>query len=201
VRLTVHDLWSIGECQRVVCGEGNQKIGNFTLSFTDLSVPLSGLPITVIRNYDSRDKKIGDFGVGWTLEPPPGLVPQQPNARPGLEIESGFLPCQRSRKSSLTRPSSALGRRGLPLPPSTCEPGGHDRRVLRRCTLRICGRPVPGATLQILGSDQVFYENDYDEVVMPTRWNVFEPKQVRLTHGTAGSSIWSSRKGHPDPGF
>jgi RHS repeat-associated protein/uncharacterized repeat protein (TIGR01451 family) len=45
----------------------NTKVGNFTLSFNDLSVPMPGLPITVTRTYDSRDKRVGDFGVGWTL--------------------------------------------------------------------------------------------------------------------------------------
>jgi RHS repeat-associated protein/uncharacterized repeat protein (TIGR01451 family) len=45
----------------------NTKVGNFTLSFNDLNVPLPGLPITVTRTYDSRDKRVGDFGVGWTL--------------------------------------------------------------------------------------------------------------------------------------
>jgi len=43
------------------------KLGNFTLSFTDLSVPVAGLPIEVVRTYDSREKRTGDFGVGWTL--------------------------------------------------------------------------------------------------------------------------------------
>jgi RHS repeat-associated protein len=46
---------------------GQQKIGNFSLSFTDLSVPVAGLPIEVTRTYNSRDKRVGDFGVGWTL--------------------------------------------------------------------------------------------------------------------------------------
>jgi YD repeat-containing protein len=41
--------------------------GNFTVSFTDLAVPVSGLPIEVIRTYDSRDKASGDFGVGWNV--------------------------------------------------------------------------------------------------------------------------------------
>ncbi len=45
----------------------NLKIGNFTVAFTDLSVPVAGLPIEVTRIYDSRDKRKGDFGVGWTL--------------------------------------------------------------------------------------------------------------------------------------
>ncbi len=46
---------------------GNQKLGNFTISFNDLSVPVAGLPIQVVRTYDSRDKAAGDFGVGWRL--------------------------------------------------------------------------------------------------------------------------------------
>ena len=29
---------------------------------------MSGLPITVNRVYDSRDKRVGDFGVGWRLD-------------------------------------------------------------------------------------------------------------------------------------
>lgn len=45
----------------------DMKIGNFSLTFTDLSVPVSGIPIVVSRTYDSRDKGTGDFGVGWRL--------------------------------------------------------------------------------------------------------------------------------------
>lgn len=47
--------------------EGEQKVGNFTISFNDLSVPVAGLPIQLTRTYDSRDKRVGDFGTGWTL--------------------------------------------------------------------------------------------------------------------------------------
>jgi hypothetical protein len=51
----------------VVVVEGRQKIGNFSLSFTDLRVPVAGLPIEVLRTYDTRNKRQGDFGFGWTL--------------------------------------------------------------------------------------------------------------------------------------
>ena len=44
------------------------KVGNFSIGFQDLDVPLSGIPITVNRVYDSRDKRQGDFGVGWRLD-------------------------------------------------------------------------------------------------------------------------------------
>lgn len=46
----------------------NMKVGHFTLSFNDLTIPLAGIPIQVTRTYDSRDKRVGDFGVGWTLD-------------------------------------------------------------------------------------------------------------------------------------
>lgn len=49
----------------------NLKIGHFTLSFNDLSVPVAGLPIQITRTYDSRAAAAGiqgDFGVGWTMD-------------------------------------------------------------------------------------------------------------------------------------
>ena len=45
----------------------NMKLGAFSIAFQDLSVPLPGLPITVTRTYDSRDRTQGDFGDGWRL--------------------------------------------------------------------------------------------------------------------------------------
>ncbi len=47
---------------------GNLKVGNFTMSFQDINVPVSGIPITVVRTYDSRITTKGDFGEGWKLE-------------------------------------------------------------------------------------------------------------------------------------
>ena len=47
--------------------KGDQKVGYFTLSYTDMTIPIGGMPISVMRTYDSRNKSKGDFGVGWTL--------------------------------------------------------------------------------------------------------------------------------------
>ncbi|WP_221225038.1 putative Ig domain-containing protein [Aporhodopirellula rubra] len=45
------------------------KLGNFSLSFTDLSIPVSGIPITVTRTYDTLEADVsGDFGYGWDLD-------------------------------------------------------------------------------------------------------------------------------------
>jgi RHS repeat-associated protein len=53
---------------RPVWADGELKIGNMKFSQQDLTVPLVGLPITVVRSYDSFSRnKLGDFGYGWTL--------------------------------------------------------------------------------------------------------------------------------------
>ncbi len=49
--------------------EGSLKMGNFTVGFTDLQVPLAGIPIIITRSYDSLNaSKQGDFGFGWSLD-------------------------------------------------------------------------------------------------------------------------------------
>lgn len=69
VRLTATDVSGTPSGLTVtVAVQGNQKVGNFTVSFLDLEVPLAGLPIRVNRTYDSRDKRGGDFGVGWRID-------------------------------------------------------------------------------------------------------------------------------------
>lgn len=48
--------------------EGNMKVGKFEYSTLDLELELSGVPIQIIRYYDSFDTENGDFGTGWTLK-------------------------------------------------------------------------------------------------------------------------------------
>ncbi len=49
--------------------EGEMKLGHFSLSFEDASIPLMGLPITITRTYDTRrsHEKL-DFGYGWSVD-------------------------------------------------------------------------------------------------------------------------------------
>ncbi len=48
---------------------GELKVGNYQLSFTDLTVPVSGIPIFLTRTYDSfNTDNIDDFGYGWRME-------------------------------------------------------------------------------------------------------------------------------------
>ncbi len=68
IRLSATDQYGQTSRTRIsVIVERNLKVGNFTVSFTDLSIPVAGVPMEVTRTYDSRDKRVGDFGFGWTL--------------------------------------------------------------------------------------------------------------------------------------
>jgi RHS repeat-associated protein len=49
---------------------GDLKLGNFSVQFTDLSIPVAGIPISISRRYDSLDTSKGEFGAGWRLALP-----------------------------------------------------------------------------------------------------------------------------------
>ena len=52
----------------VVLVTGQAKIGNYSMTFLDLTLPVSGLPVEVYRTYDSRQRTLnGDFGYGWSM--------------------------------------------------------------------------------------------------------------------------------------
>ena len=52
----------------VLVVDGNLKLGRFTTSIQDHQIGLGGLPLQVVRSYDSFDKATGDFGVGWNVD-------------------------------------------------------------------------------------------------------------------------------------
>ena len=93
--------------------DGRMKIGNFTLTFTDLSTNVGNLPLTVTRTYDSRDKTLGDFGYGWRLgitdvtvtkSGKPGAYWQQQFNNQGVFSQFCLLPTQ-AASVAITFPS------------------------------------------------------------------------------------------------
>jgi RHS repeat-associated protein len=73
VQLVASDLvgrTNYSEVQTLIV-DRNLKIGQFTISFNDLAVPVPGLPLQITRSYDSRAAAAGvqgDFGIGWTMD-------------------------------------------------------------------------------------------------------------------------------------
>ena len=58
-----------GTASTVVVVDGQLKLGRYSTSFLDLDVPIGGVPVRVVRTYDTLDRgEVGDFGYGWTLD-------------------------------------------------------------------------------------------------------------------------------------
>ena len=73
---------------------GEQKVGQFSLSFTDLDIDMGNLPLRLTRTYDTRSQNESlDFGYGWSVNYQDVKI--QTNGIPGrdwdfAEIGSGF---------------------------------------------------------------------------------------------------------------
>lgn len=69
IRVVAQDISGNVATQDVTVGvQGNAKLGNFHLEYTDLQIPVAGIPITITRVYDTLQAGLsGDFGYGWRL--------------------------------------------------------------------------------------------------------------------------------------
>ncbi|WP_243146922.1 RHS repeat-associated core domain-containing protein [Scytonema sp. UIC 10036] len=70
LRLSAYDANGNGRVvEETIDVAGELKLGNFRLSFTDLTVPVTGIPITLTRTYDTLTANTtDDFGYGWRME-------------------------------------------------------------------------------------------------------------------------------------
>jgi RHS repeat-associated protein len=70
VRLSAFDKGGqISSIEDEINVAGDLKLGNFRLSFTDLTIPVTGIPISLTRTYDSLTVgTTDDFGYGWRME-------------------------------------------------------------------------------------------------------------------------------------
>jgi RHS repeat-associated protein len=70
LRLTAFDVNGKGiQVDQDVAVASELKLGNFRLSFTDIAIPVAGVPITLTRTYDTLTANSkDDFGYGWRME-------------------------------------------------------------------------------------------------------------------------------------
>jgi len=166
--------------------EGEQKVGNFSLAFIDLDVPVAGIPIQVIRTYDSRDKRTGDFGVGWQLHVSQGSFKNNRTPGDGWQILSSGgvlpLPCLSINETlphftEVRLSPQEFYRFKLRLFNPTRTPGG----CFAEARFDFVNGATPGATLDILGNTNVIYQNETNYVVDETSLTIYDPADVRLT--------------------
>jgi RHS repeat-associated protein len=65
LRLTVAGGYQMTNTDVLFRLESNLKIGQFSFSQQDLIIPVNGIPLTVVRTYNSINPNRGDFGYGW----------------------------------------------------------------------------------------------------------------------------------------
>jgi RHS repeat-associated protein len=186
VRLTAEDAnGQLSVVEHTYRIEGQAKVGIFRLSFTDVSIPVVGVPITVLRTYDSRVKTSQDFGVGWTLDVKRGTY--ENNRTPGEAwqiLPSGFplLPCQTISETADHLTQVRISDFESYTFAFTLS---NPARVAGGCTATAGFRFVdgrrPGATLDILGGTDVFFLNGDSQVVDPDTFLPVNPTRVRLT--------------------
>ncbi|GIW98483.1 MAG: hypothetical protein KatS3mg111_1816 [Pirellulaceae bacterium] len=138
--------------ERHVGLSGALKLGNFRLSFTDLTIPVSGIPIQVTRTYDTlRADRDGDLGYGWRLEfRDADLRVGLPKS--GLEDIGIYTPMRPGVKVYMTLPGQE--RMGWTFTPRIrVLPGLGDNLVLASPRFT----PDPGNTAQLqVGGGQLF---------------------------------------------
>jgi len=188
LRLTATDIFGQSASTELdILVAGQMKIGVFTLSFVDLAIPVSGIPIEIVRTYDSRDKRQHDFGVGWTLDIRRGSYINNRKPGDGWRIEStGGLfpvPCAITNETkyhvteirfsdvefyrfalriAMSGFGSAIG--------GGCQGTAYFEQI----------GGIPGADLDVIGDDTVFWRNSGNQVYEIDGITVFEPSNVQL---------------------
>ena len=187
VRLFAEDLnGQTASIQTAVRVGGQMKLGIVRLSFVDVDLPVVGIPITLIRTYDSRVKTKRDFGIGWSLHFATGTYENNRTPGEGWQITTGpppfGLPCQVISETlshlteiRLSQRESYLFRTTLSDTATTV--GG----CFATAGFEFVDGTLLGATLHPLRESRVLFQNGSNRVLDSNSLLSYDPEQVRLT--------------------
>lgn len=167
--------------------DGELKVGPVSLAFVDMAVPVAGVPVNVVRRYDSRDKNVGDFGVGWTLNISQGSYIN--NRKPGdgwvivPPIGVPRTPCSVSEETKSHVTEIRLSEEEVYRFKPNLELFGLGSLVIGGCVGTVSFSQIsgqPGAELLILDSIDVVWTENTTELLNFFTFEVYEPKRVQL---------------------
>jgi RHS repeat-associated protein len=67
IELVVSDSFSQSSTRRKIILNSQLKIGHFGFTVQDLILPVGGIPLTIMRTYNSFNTQEGDFGFSWNM--------------------------------------------------------------------------------------------------------------------------------------
>jgi len=80
----------------------NLKLGEFEVTFADISTQIAGLTITLLREYNSLDVSQGDFGDGWRLKLPGRVSISTPPGSPFTTTTRAYVTRPDGRSEGFT---------------------------------------------------------------------------------------------------
>ena len=172
--------------------DGDFNPGIVRLGFTDMVVPVAGIPITIERTYDSRVKAGRDLGIGWSLDVRQGKYTNNREPGDGWSVlpSGGFInePCFTAAEEKSHVTEIRLSERESYEFRTIANFFGFGSAISGGCRGNVEFQQVdgiPGATLAPLESNIVFYQNGTGVLTFdlgdPLFGDPWEPGRVRLT--------------------
>ncbi|MEM9189324.1 MAG: putative Ig domain-containing protein [Myxococcota bacterium] len=165
--------------------DGQAKVGVVELSFVDMAVNMVGIPLTVVRSYDSRRKDVGDFGYGWELEIQEGYVTHNRPIGEGFGITEGppplALPCQETPEAASHFTEVRISDREVYIfRPVVTNLARLSGACIGDVFYELVDGTLDGAELRILGENQVEYQEGTFSLIGLTSRVLFDPADVEL---------------------
>jgi RHS repeat-associated protein len=201
IKLTAYGVSTSNSYTTLVQVTGKMKIGNFSMSFDDIDIPVFNFPLTVTRAYDSRNKdKSGDFGYGRNLKFDKATLSE--NGTPGLNRQTvpdrTLFGTVISYKVAETKPHQILidWGNGKTEHFNMVASGSYSSSsVIYGVTVSYSSVENTGNTLQAIGaSSSIIY---YGGELVDTNNNQFRynPTKYKLTRQDGSSFIFNDSKG------
>ena len=160
---------------------GDMKLGDYKTTYLDMQTSIAGFPVQVLRTYDTKDSRVGDFGVGWRLELSGPRV--TPNGRLGLggwfTVSCGFLGgsrCFQTNTPHFVTVTSPGGRAEVfDLTPAQTSP------LFALTTPAYTARPGTGTTSTLEDLDDPTLQSAGDSLVLFLDGSLYDPRLFRLT--------------------
>jgi RHS repeat-associated protein len=168
-------------CTTNVFVAGDMKLGDYQTTYLDMQTSIAGFPVQVLRTYDTKDTRQGDFGIGWRLElAGPRVTPNGKLGQGGWSTTScGFLGgsrCFQTATPHFVTVTSPGGRvEVFDLTPPQTSP------LLAITTSAYTARPGTGTTSTLEDVDAPTLQSAGDSLTVFLDGSLYDPVHFRLT--------------------